>query len=261
MPIQVTILPPIYLKSTSSVSSSTSGSAPAALREQLFNQRMEGELKGALGTLQTLVADTNKAASDSTVIDDKLANFWQTYEEEEGFGRIFSDKKTQLRYNHNEKMGNLSYGVAELRREIERMPAGTDRDKAMAKLEAFNTSNRQSLEDGYKQALARLDKGKQPIIRPEIGLLSEEDGNNTPSLKVGGSSGGVQTDGDEEEFTLKPPRFRVPVEREVEDDDDNITFRPPSHFTPRNHVTELLSALEAQTQLVSQLSQRLGNRG
>ena len=282
------------LQPISSVGSANTTGSVAHIRDQLFNQRMEETLKTALDSLQTNVDMATNASSDGTVIDERLANFWNNFSDEDesgnSLGQMFSTQKDALTYVKQASLTHLAQGVSDLHREIKSMPAGAERDKAMARLDEFDATSKQAIQNDYAAGVKDANK------MPRGHYFASFHAPNYEALKSPPASGsridaiGLLEEDDEEVQLL--PRRQLPRVEEPGDDDDNITFGPnigtglprnqfeanpranprglrtmeetpedrgePSvtafSMTPRN---ALFAELELQTELVNQLQARL----
>ena len=110
---------------------------------------MDGQLSKTLDGVKSLQAGAASSGAQDvgpTVIDKRLETFWQDQPARDGLGRISHDKATQLRFNRDEQVGELHAGVDDIRDDIKKMPAGPERDKANAKLDAFQSQERSKIE-------------------------------------------------------------------------------------------------------------------
>ena len=94
---------------------------------------------------------------EPTVIDNQLRDFWKsmidTMEEREGLEAVEHD--------HARDSGFLNMRGAEIKREVMQMPEGEGRDRAMAKLEKFLTSEMSRVESRYQRGLASFGAGNE----------------------------------------------------------------------------------------------------
>ena len=220
----------------------------AALRDQLFNLKMDGQLSKTLDGVKSLQAGAASSGTQDvgpTVIDKRLETFWQDQPARDGLGRISHDKATQLRFNRDEQVGELHAGVDDIRDDIKKMPAGPERDKANAKLDAFQSQERAKIDDSYNNGIAQLGKKPGSTIRPNIGLLSED---SAPQMAAAirtrpttAQSADSSTISQLPSHNLGPlvPDERQPVPgssrilsqsqnapiQEEQDDDNNVTFQ------------------------------------
>ena len=161
--------------------------AKAALKSGLFSLHAEQSLQVAVDEMRALqqqgssvsagmgggprlfseesaaVGNTSKSTgaagqrSEPTVIDNQLRDFWKsmndTMEEREGLEAVEHD--------HARDSGYLNMRGAEIKREVMQMPEGEGRDRAMAKLEKFLTSEMSRVESRYQRGLASFGAGNE----------------------------------------------------------------------------------------------------
>ena len=282
------------LQPISSVGSANATDSVARVRDQLFNQRLEVTLKTELDSLQTRVDKASNASSDSTVIDERLANFWNNFSDEDesgnSLGQLFPTQKDALIYVKQTSLSHLAQGVSDLHREIKNMPAGAERDKAMARLDEFDATSKQAIENDYATDVKSANRTPRGYYFASFHAPNYEALKSSSGLGSRIDTIGLLEEDDEEVQLL--PRRHLPRVEEPGDDDDNITFGPnigtglprnqfdanpqanprglrtmeetpedrgePSvtafSMTPRN---ELFAELELQTQLIIQLQAHL----
>ncbi|MBF5007537.1 hypothetical protein [Diaphorobacter caeni] len=217
--------------------------------EALLSQRMGEELKGALNQLQGLVAKAEIASTEGTAIDDQLANFWNDFSDtnEDGMslGQMFNSKKDALTYVRRSSEQYLGGTANDIRRDIQKMPEGPERDKAMAKLNDFVEISKRAIANDYDTAMRvpdrQLGPRHAPIHPPNYdkldstaktasaapSLLSEEDDDD--NVTFGPNTGRGASPIEEEELIfdlpLKPGRMPFIPPAPIEEE-DNDTFRP-----------------------------------
>jgi len=107
-------------------------------------------------------------------MDQKLASFWQgkvvTFEERE--------PREQIQYEHDNDLGFLRSKGSKLEAEVEKMPAGPEKEATQQKLKSFLQTSSDRIELTYQQAMARetgllpardpFKKVKNPAIESDL---------------------------------------------------------------------------------------------
>ncbi|WP_159917498.1 hypothetical protein [Pantoea sp. 18069] len=135
----------------------TQGTAPLN-RQLLKSVLLADQMSGKIASVRE---QQKQHGLSSSPIDQQLASFWQgridTFEEREGVELV--------QYEHSRDASFLQSKGGQLRAEVEKMPAGPEKDEAKQKLESFLKSNSDKIEARYQQGMAR-ETGSLPARDP-----------------------------------------------------------------------------------------------